>query len=334
MNVKRYAVIVGLVLAGAVSVQAEEAFVMPQPKGLPPVPVPADNPMTAKKVELGKLLYFDKRLSKDKTISCATCHDPKMGWAEHRATSEGIHGKIGERNSPTIINSAYASTQFWDGRAATLEEQALGPIENPIEMGHEMVNVVKELSSNARYKQLFKEVFGTEVNKEGVAKAIAAFERTIVSGNSRYDKFMAGDKSALNEQEQRGLAIFTGRGLCQTCHTPPVFSNFTFINAGVGNGKDVGRMKVTNNEQDRGAFKVPRLRDIADTAPYFHDGSAATLEDAVALMAGGGVQNPNLNPIFTAVKAANLTAQDKADLVAFLKSLSGDYPRTEPPVLP
>ena len=149
------------------------------PLGLPPVPVPSDNPMTSEKIELGKLLYFDPRLSKDGTVSCATCHEPKEGWSERRATSKGIRDQIGERNSPTVINSAYHREQFWDGHAATLEEQALGPIEDPIEMGHKLEDLVKELAAIPEYARRFREVFGTEVTREGIGRAIAAFERAI-----------------------------------------------------------------------------------------------------------------------------------------------------------
>lgn len=327
-----------VLLVASAAAWADDKVAVPAPRGLLPVPVPPDNSLTPKKIELGRLLYFDKRLSHENEISCASCHDPKEGWAEHKPTSEGVHGQPGERNAPTIINSAYATSQFWDGRSPTLEEQAAGPIENPVEMGSSMKVAVEGLNAVPRYRELFREVFGTEVTRDGVIKAVASFERTIVSENSRYDKYMAGDKNALNEQERRGLALFTGRALCATCHTPPVFSNFTFINAGIGSADkehaDPGRMKVTGLESDKGAFKVPRLRDIVDTYPYFHNGSVPALRDAVNVMAAGGIENPDLSPIFALVKGARLAENDKVDLVAFLGTLSGDYPRIEPPVLP
>jgi cytochrome c peroxidase len=307
------------------------------PAGLPPVPVPKDNPVTAAKVELGKMLYFDKRMSKDKTISCATCHDPKKGWAEREPTSKGIDKQVGERNAPTVINAAYMTSMFWDGRAKDLEEQALGPIQNPIEMGMKMELVTDELGKIPEYQKRFKEVFGTEVTKEGIAKAIATFERTILSGDSPYDRHEAGDQKALNEAQQRGLDIFMNTGQCSTCHTPPVFSNGRFYNAGVDADKkkpDDGRKKVSNNEKDRGAFRVPHLRNVADTAPYFHDGSASKLEDAATLMAHGGKDNPNLSPILKSVREAKLTDENIKDLVEFLKTLSGKYPTMEPPKLP
>jgi cytochrome c peroxidase len=305
------------------------------PLGLPALPVPDDNPMTLEKIELGKMLYFDTRLSRDGKISCATCHDPKLAWAEDKPTSEGIGGKFGERNSPTVINAAYATSQFWDGRAATLEEQALGPIENPIEMGHKLDVMIGELSKLKGYSERFQKVFGTPVNKEGVAKAIAAFERTILSGDSPYDRYKAGKTDALGAAEKRGLQLFEDN--CATCHTPPLFSNYRFYNAGVGMKKDKpdeGLMAVTKKKTDLGKFRVPALREVANTAPYFHDGSAATLAEAVALMAGGGRDNPRLSPQMKAVRAAEISEKDQKDLVEFLKALSGKYPVVEPPELP
>ncbi|MBN1346037.1 MAG: c-type cytochrome [Phycisphaerae bacterium] len=313
------------------------SFEVKIPEGLPPLPIPKDNPMTAEKVELGKMLYFDKRMSKDKTVSCATCHDPKMAWTEHRATSKGIKDQVGDRNSPTVINAAYMTSQFWDGRAATLEEQAVGPIENPIEMGHDLVAVCAECEKVPAYKENFQKVFGTDVTKEGIAKAIAAFERTILSGNSPYDKFKAGDAKALTDAQKRGMELFMGKASCSTCHAPPIFSNMQFYNAGVSCDKknpDEGLKKVTKKDSDMGKFRVPHLREVANTYPYFHDGSVEKLEDAVAFMAGGGKDNSNLSMLMKAVRGAGLNDQDKKDLVEFLKALSGDYPKIDPPKLP
>jgi cytochrome c peroxidase len=298
------------------------------PLGLPPVPVPEDNPMTAEKIALGKLLYFDKRLSKDGTIACSTCHDPEMAWTEHEATSTGIGGQVGGANSPTVINAAYAKAQFWDGRAATLEEQALGPIENPIEMGHKLDDLVKELAEIPEYKEGFQKVFGTGVTKEGIAKAIAAFERTVLSGNSPYDQYKAGKEDALSEAQKRGMQLFEDLN-CAMCHAPPLFSTYRYYNAGVGMDKeepDEGRKAVTGRDRDLGKFRTPALREVANTGPYYHDGSIKTLEEAVALMARGGKDNPNLSPMFKALREEEVSEQDINDLVAFLKALSGDYP--------
>lgn len=312
---------------------APTVFAVVVPVGLPQLPVPDDNPLTAEKVELGKLLYFDTRLSKDGTVSCATCHDPKTAWAEPHPTSTGIGGQVGGANAPTVINAAYATEQFWDGRAASLEAQALGPIENPIEMGHTLAELVPQLNAIQGYKDRFQTVFGTEVTADGIAKAIAAFERTVLSGNSPYDKFQAGDKTALNEVQQRGMKVFDDAG-CSTCHTPPLFSNYKYYNAGVGAKKDqpdAGRKAVTKDDSDLGKIRVPSLREVAKTGPYFHDGSCATLEEAVAMMAGGGIDNPNLSAVLKGIGAKGLSDQDKADVVEFLKTLSGEFPVVEPP---
>ena len=298
------------------------------PLGLPPVPVPEDNPQTPEKIALGKMLYFDKRLSKDGTISCATCHDPEMAWTEHRATSKGIKDQVGGANSPTVINAAYATAQFWDGRAASLEEQALGPMANPIEMGHNLDELVKELAEVPEYKEGFQKVFGTAVTKDGMAKAIASFERTILSGNSPYDQFKAGKEDALNESQKHGMELFEDLG-CATCHAPPLFSNYRYYNAGIGMDKDPpdeGRKAVTGKDGDLGKFRVPALREVANTHPYYHDGSIAKLEDAVAMMAAGGKDNPNLSSMFKGLRDKKTSEQDQKDIVEFLKSLSGEFP--------
>lgn len=301
------------------------------PLGLPPLDIPQDNPMTAEKVALGKALYFDKRLSKDGTLSCATCHDPEVAWTENRSTSQGIDGQIGGANSPTVINAAYAPTQFWDGRAATLEEQALGPIENPIEMGHDLEVLIPELNEIPEYVEAFQKVFGTKVTSDTLAKAIGAFERTVLSGNSPYDRYMQGDQTAMSESAIHGLELFENSG-CDSCHRPPLFSRYRYYNAGVGSNNDppdAGRMAVTEREADLGKFRVPMLREVANTGPYFHDGSVATLEEAVTMMAAGGIKNDNLSAMMEAVGEAELTEADRQDLVAFLEALSGEFPGAE-----
>jgi cytochrome c peroxidase len=332
-----YTIVSILVFLVAPLVGDEPAERLPaSPLGLKKPPIPDNNPMTLEKVELGKMLYFDKRVSKDGTVSCATCHDPKQGWTERKPTSTGIREQKGGRNSPTVINAAYASSQFWDGRAASLEEQAVGPVGNPIEMGSSMEVVVERFSKIPEYQQRFQKVFGTGVTEKGFAQAIAAFERTILSGDSPYDRFKAGKSGALNAAQKRGLKTFEKVG-CANCHTPPLFSDYDFHNAGVDAHKpkpDEGRKVVTKKADETGAFRVPSLREVADTAPYFHDGSAKTLDEAVALMAAGGKDNPHRSGDFDAVRDARLTAQDQKELVAFLKALSGKYPIVDPPKLP
>jgi cytochrome c peroxidase len=203
-------------------------------------------------------------------------------------------------------------------------------------MGHKLPEMIAQLNQLAPYKEHFQKVFGTEVTADGVAKAIAAFERTVLSGNSPYDKFTAGDESALDDAQKRGLELFKKSG-CSDCHTPPLFSSYDYYNAGVGMAKekpDAGRKAVTGKDEDLGAFRVPMLREVVNTGPYFHDGSGATLQQAVALMAGGGKDNPNLSEMLSSVRDAKLTEQDQKDLVEFLKALSGEYPIVEPPALP
>jgi len=306
------------------------------PLGLPPVPIPADNPMTVEKVELGKMLFFDKRLSKDKDISCATCHLPEHGYAEPHAVSTGHKGQKGNRNANPVINSQYATALFWDGRAVSLEDQAGGPVENPIEMGQDMNVVTKLLADVPEYKKRFMEVFGEAPTKDNITKAIAAFERTLLEGNSPFDKFQAGDANAISEDAQKGWELFNQK-LCSTCHTPPVFSNWGFYNSGVGTDKpnpDIGRMEITKLPSDKSAFRVPSLRGVEKTGPYFHDGSVESLEEAVKFMANGGKDNPNLHPLFRALKAQKTTDQEIQQLVAFLKSLTGEHPVVKEPELP
>lgn len=298
--------------------------------------IPPSNPLTIEKVELGRLLYFDPRLSADGTVSCATCHDPQKGWTDQAPVSTGIRGQMGTRNAPTVMNATTMVLQFWDGRAATLEEQALGPLVNPIEMGNRSHDeVVKRISAIAGYRPYFEKAFGTGVTKENLAQAIASFERTVLSGNSRHDRYVAGDSAALNEAEVRGMQLFFGKGNCARCHAGPNFSDSLFHNLGVGvksPTKDWGRFVVTLVRADRGAFKTPTLRELTKTAPYMHDGSQKTLEEVITFYNKGGEKNPWLDPL---VVPLGLTDPEKADLVAFMKALDGEpYPMVTPPELP
>ncbi len=295
------------------------------PLGLLPLNWPADNPYTVEKAELGKLLYFDRRLSADNTVSCASCHDPRQGFTDCAPVSTGIKGQKGGRSAPTVINRAYSLNQFWDGRAASLEEQAKGPIQNPIEMGETHENVVKKLRAVKGYRALFAKSFGTEeFTIDHLAKAIATFERTVLSGDSPYDRYKAGNKQALTAEQIRGLDIYFNKAQCDKCHEGINFTSNAYHNIGVGMDKptpDEGRFAVTKNPADVGAFKTPTLRDIARTAPYMHDGSLKTLEEVVDLYDKGGVPNKNLS---ADMKKLNLTLQEKKDLVAFLRSLNGE----------
>jgi cytochrome c peroxidase len=292
--------------------------------GLLPVPYPPDNPYSADKVELGRLLYFDKRLSADNTVACATCHAPEHGFTDGAAVSTGIGGQKGGRSAPTTINRAYSLAQFWDGRAATLEEQAKGPIQNPIEMGETHTNVVSKLNGIAGYRALFERSFGSpEVTIDNAAKAIATFERTLLSGNSAYDRYKAGNKTALTASQARGMDIYFNKTKCDSCHEGVNLTANAYANVGVGTNKpvpDEGRFAVTKDPADWGKFKTPTLRDISKTAPYMHDGSLKTLEEVVEFYDKGGEPNKNLDE---KIKKLNLTADQKKDLVEFLKSLEG-----------
>jgi len=298
--------------------------------------IPKDNPLTAAKVELGKQLYFDTRLSGDNTVSCASCHDPKKGWSNGTAFATGVRGQMGGRSAPTIINSGYQYFQFWDGRAEHVEGQALGPIQNPIEMDLTLEKLVVKLNAIEGYREQFQEVFGTDVTADGIGKAIGAFERTVLSGNAPYDRFKAGDKKALSEAAERGRKVFFNKASCSSCHSGSNFSDGAFHNLGVSinaDQPDMGRFAETELEGDRGSFKTPTLREIARTAPYMHDGSLETLEDVIEYYNKGGTPNPQLDE---EIFPLNLTDKEKADLITFLKEglASDDYPDIASPPLP
>jgi cytochrome c peroxidase len=303
-----------------------------EPKGLPPVVHPKDNLPSEEKIALGKQLYFDPRLSADNTISCSSCHDPKKGWSNGEAVATGVGGKKGGRSAPSVLNTAYYTLQFWDGRAGTLEIQALGPIQNPIEMNMELDKVVEKLNGIQGYKDQFQKVFGTDVTSEGIAKAIAAFERTVLCGDAPYDHFKAGDKSALSESAQKGMKLFFGKANCSACHSGPNFSDSAFHNIGY-DSDDEGRFTVSKIKGDTGAMRTPSLRDIARHAPYFHNGGVKTLEDVVTHYNKGGNNNPQQDEEIFPLK---LSDAEIADLVMFLKEglASKSYPDVEPPELP
>lgn len=289
-------------------------------------PVPAGNPQSKEKVELGRLLYFDARLSADKTISCATCHEPKAGWAEARPTSSGIRAQKGARNAPTVLDSAYYHALFWDGRAQTLEEQALGPIQNPIEMGNDLPKLVATLSAIKGYQPFFKAAFGdAQVTSERVAQAIAAFERTVVSGASPYDAFLAGKTAALTPEQIKGLDLFLTKGRCTTCHRGPFLTTGQYAASNLAN--DEGRAQVTKDPADKAKFRIPTLRNVGLTGPYFHDGSVKSLEDAVYLRANGVSKQASV-PSAAALK---LTEAEVKEVTAFLGALNGKLPAIEVP---
>ncbi len=310
-------------------------FSLPLPLGLQAdaAYIPDDNPLSADKIALGRFLYFDPRLSKNRTVSCATCHNPFHGFADPQRTSKGVGGKFGMRNSPTVINRLFAKEQFWDGRAADLEDQAHGPLMNPIEMGMpKPAEVVRRVKAVKGYPPLFQKAFGSrDVSMRRVAQAIASYERTVVSGDSPFDRYVAGDKDALSASAVRGWGLFKGKANCQVCHVGFNFTDESYHNLGVGMDKpepDLGRYDVTKAEADKGAFKTPTLRDIVETAPYMHDGSEATLRDVIDLYNRGGVKNPWLS---NEIKPLHLSVAEVDDLLAFLGSLTGDVRNLDPP---
>lgn len=306
------------------------------PRGLTAIPIPKDNPHSAEKIELGKQLYFDKRLSADNTVACSTCHDPKMGWSNADKTAVGIGGQRGGRSAPTVLNTAFQVFQFWDGRAKTLEQQAVGPIANPIEMNLPLDEAVAKIGAIKGYQEQFQKIFGQPVTVDSIGKAIAAFERTVVSGDAPYDRLRGGDESAMSIQAWEGMQLFFGKANCSSCHSGPNFTDNGFHNIGVSfttEKPDLGRFEITKIEGDKGSFKTPTLRDISRTAPYMHDGSLATLEEVVEYYDKGGTPNDYLDEELFPLK---LNADQKAALVAFLKVglTSTSYPEVEPPKLP
>ena len=325
----------GGLLAASISV-ASAANWEPLPEK---APVPEDNPMTEAKIELGKQLYFDPRLSATGTVSCNSCHNVMLGGDDNRAVSVGVEGQLGGRSAPTVWNAAFYSSQFWDGREPTLEAQAKGPIINPVEMGMDAHDLaVENVQTVPGYRESFKEVFGEDsINIDNIVKAIAAYERTLITPNSPYDRYVKGDKDAMTDQQVRGMETFASVG-CASCHSGP---NFSGPDMPKGQGffakfptfpgtqydeaynllDDKGRAEATGKESDKHMWKVPTLRNVELTAPYMHNGAVKTLEEAVRVMA-----KTQLNQ--------DLETQQVKDIVAFLNALTGEFPEQEMPRLP
>ena len=311
------------------------------PLGLPPVPIPADNPPTANAVALGRGLFYDKRLSQDASLACASCHRPDLAFTDGRRLSVGVSAKTGLRNAPTLLNAAYLPLLFWDGRASDLERQAASPIADPLEMNQTHDVSVGQLASDPTYRLMLRSTFGTEaITLARVEKALASFERTLLSGDSAFDRYQyAGQKNALTASQIRGLALFADphRGNCTACHTigpaSALFTDNRFHNLGEGIGDDgnfvdPGRYRETHVDADMGAFKTPTLRNVALTAPYMHDGHLKTLKDVVDFYAGGGNSNAHLD---AQISSIHLDGQDRSDLVDFLNALTGSMPANAGP---
>jgi cytochrome c peroxidase len=275
------------------------------------MPAPEFNPLTLDKVALGQELFFDKRLSRDQSLACASCHDPEHGFTDARPLAVGVFGRRGARRVPSLLNRGYGASFFWDGRVATLEEQVLQPIENPLEMDLPLEEAVARVRPKAN-------------TVEELSHALASYVRTILSGDSPYDRYVAGDRSALSPAELEGLRLFRGKANCVACHLGPNLTDEQFHNTGIGfrDGAfaDPGRFAVTRNPRDQGAFKTPTLRGVAARPPYMHDGSLATLEDVIEHYDRGGIANPNLDED---IRPLHLTAAEKRALAAFLGALTG-----------
>jgi cytochrome c peroxidase len=272
------------------------------------MPVPEDNPMTSEKVELGRRLFQDRRLSRDGRVACMSCHDPRRAFSTPRAQAVGVFNRKGRRNAPALINRAWGRAFFWDGRIQTLDEQVLKPIQDPNEMGLTLAEAESRVGLDATT----------------ISRALASYVRSVLSGDAPYDRFINGDRRALSHEQQRGLQVFRGKGNCTACHVGPTLSDERLHNTGVawrgGTFTDPGRFAVTNRPEDRGAFKTPTLREVARTSPYMHDGSLQTLEEVVDFYSEGGRSNPAQDP---EIRPLKLTSAEKRALVAFLKSLSG-----------
>lgn len=296
-------------------------------------PAPKDNPTTPAKVELGKKLFFDPRLSGDNRMSCATCHMPDKAYGDGLALSTGADGKPLARNTQTCLNVGFFNVLFWDGRAASLEEQALGPIQSAVEMNQDLDALETELEAIPGYVTEFKDIFGSRPDREAIARALAAFQRTLVTEPSPFDRFLAGDEDALSADAKRGLELFRGEAGCIECHNGPTLSDGKFYRLGVS-FKDAGRATITGRKEDRYRFRTPSLRNIAETGPYMHDGSQRTLEDVVTFYFRGIPDSGPDGLELDAVALDSVSFSDISPMVEFLKSLSGKAPEITPPGLP
>ena len=347
---------------GALANRASERF--PPLAALPPVPVPADNPITPAKVKLGRMLYFDKRTSGDTEISCASCHDPAMGWGDERDVSTGYPGSRHWRNGNTVVNSAYLQKLFWAGESTSLEAQAKSAITGNLAGNGDPVMIEERLAQIPEYVQLFKEAFGVErPSFVHVLRAIATFERAeVISNDSPFDQYMRGDKSAMSESALRGRTLFEGKANCIKCHNGPLLTDEKFHNVGVPKNpvfeedtfaqtgmryqhyirgvpealyrkadRDLGLYYTTKQEKHKGLFRTPPLRYLIYTFPYMHNGVFLVLEEVVDFYDEGGGDDPNKSPL---LKPLNLTDSEKEDLVEFLNSLSGSELLISPPELP
>jgi cytochrome c peroxidase len=287
-----------------------------------PLPAPlgrAKQPSeSAAKTALGRELFFDARLSRDERVSCATCHQPDKGFSNGERFAAGVGGKMGTRNVPSLFNVGLGGSFFWDGRAATLEAQALGPIENPVEMDMRPADLAARLNGIVGYREQFQKVFGGDANPERIAIALASFERTLVSDDTPFDRYLRGDKKALPADALRGMRLFFGEARCANCHKGPTLSDGLFHNVGAADPDDPGRRAVTGKETDHGAFRTPQLREVGRTAPYMHNGRFKTLREVIRHYNFGGVTNQENDHRDAELQVLYLADDQVDDLVAFL----------------
>lgn len=319
----------GLLLVGCrkdpaiVDEEVDLPFALELPPGATFPLIPVDNPLTQASVALGKALFFDPRLSRDGTISCASCHHTDRAFSDTVAFSSGVEGRLGMRNSPTLGNVAYHPSFFRDGGVPTLERQVIAPVQDPLEMDHSVQLAAAVVASDPEYQRLSMLAYKRSMDALVLTRAIANYERTLISGWSRYDRFAQGDANAMTEAEVRGWELFTSEELnCTACHAGFDFSDHSFQNIGqYMEYADRGRERITLDHADVGRFKVPTLRNIALTAPYMHDGAMGTLSEVIDHFASGGLPHPNKSPLLTTFV---LSAEQKGDLIAFLNALTDE----------
>lgn len=318
--------VVGLVAEAEITKEMKAQYQRPDT-----IPFPADNPYQAEKAALGKMLFFDPRLSINQNISCATCHNPSFGWEQALPLAVGAQNTALGRHNPTILNLAWGDKFFWDGRAATLEEQALGPIQSDVEMNMPLDVLIERVSGIEGYRPYFNSIFSEGITAETIAKAIATFERTVVSGPSPFDRWIEGDESALSDSAKRGFELFNGKAKCSACHSGWNFTDNKFHDIGLPT-LDEGRFVIDpSSELNRHAFKTPGLRNITHRAPYMHNGSLANLDAVLVHYLSGGLPRPSRSPEIGFLPLMN---DDLTDLKAFLHTLQGEDQPMSLPALP
>ncbi|MEX2178138.1 MAG: cytochrome c peroxidase [Gemmatimonadaceae bacterium] len=284
--------------------------------------VPPENALSKAKIELGRRLFFDRRLSADQSTSCASCHRPERAFSDTAPRAIGVFGRVGRRNAPALINVGYGKSFSWDGRTASIEEQVLRAIQDSLELALPLDEMVARLRADAYYRRAYRQSFGGDVSAEATARALASYLRTLRSGDSPRDRFHLGDTLGLSVEARRGFRLFAGKANCSRCHMGPTLSDEEFHNTGVSfGGGDAGRAEVTGRDGDRGAFNTPTLRDVALTSPYMHDGSFRMLEEVIEFYNRGGGPNPHLD---SEIQPLGLTPEEKRSLLAFLQSLTGE----------